>query len=109
MKIRIAVFAIAAMPMLAATAANAALDDAKAQELVRKGGCALCHSVDKKGMGPSFKDVAQKRKGEPAATLEKAVRGGGKGTFGAVPMPPNSKDKISDADLHELIEWVLKK
>ena len=109
MQIRIAALGIAAMLTLAANAANAALDDAKAQELVKKGGCALCHSVDKKGMGPSFKDVAQKRKGEPAATLEKAVRGGGKGTYGAVPMPPNSKDKISDADLHELIEWVLKK
>ena len=109
MKIRIAALGCAALTMLATTAGNAGLDDAKAQELLKTGGCALCHSVDKKGMGPSFKDVAQKRKGEPAATLEKAVRGGGKGTYGAVPMPPNSKDKISDADLHELIEWVLKK
>lgn len=111
MKLQIAVLGIAAMPMLAATAANAALDDAKAQELLKKGGCAACHSIDKKGIGPAFKDVALKRKGEKdaMATLEKAIRGGSKGAYGSMPMPPNAADKISDADLHELIEWILKK
>ena len=96
---------------LFATDANAALDDAKAQDLMKKAGCAVCHSVDKKILGPSYKDVAQKRKGDKdaVATLENAVRNGGKSTYGAIPMPPNPQSKISDADLHNLIEWVLTK
>lgn len=99
------------MLTLFAASANAALDDAKAQELAKKGGCTTCHSIDKKGVGPAYKDVAQKRKGEKdaMATLEKAVRNGGKGAYGAIPMPPSPPDKISDTDLHELIEWILKK
>lgn len=109
MKIRTAVLGFAAVAMLAATAANAGLDDGKAQELLKKGGCALCHSLEKKGIGPAFKDVAQKRKGEATGTLEKAVRSGTKGSYGSISMPPSPEDKISDADLHELIEWILKK
>ena len=109
MKIQIATLGIAGLLMLAASPAGATLDDAKAQELLKKGGCTVCHSVDKKGMGPAFKDVAQKRKGEASATLEKAVRSGSKGTYGSIPMPPSLHDKISDAELHELIEWILKR
>ena len=115
MKILIATLAAAGMLtlflMLFAPAANAALDDAKAQELLKNGGCVACHSVDKKVLGPSYKDAAQKRKGEKdaVATLENAVRNGSKGTYGAIPMPPNPQSKISDADLHDLIEWVLTK
>lgn len=108
MRIRIIVLGIVAIPVLAATAANAALDNAKAQELLKKAGCTACHSVDKKGIGPAFKDVAQKRKGETVASLEKAVRSGSKGSYGSIPMPPSLQDKISDSDLHELIEWILK-
>jgi len=111
MKIKIAALGIAGALELVTTAAHAGLDDEKAQELMRKGGCSTCHSVDKKGMGPAFKDVAAKRKGEKdaIATLEKAVRSGGKGTYGSMPMPPTPSSKISDADLHELVEWVLTK
>ena len=113
MKVLIATLAAAGMLtlflMLFAPAANAALDDAKAQELLKNGGCVTCHSVDKKILGPSYKDVAQKRKGDKdaVATLENAVRSGSKGNYGSMPMPPNSKDKISDGDLHELTEWLL--
>jgi cytochrome c len=111
MKIGIASVAVSGALALAATAAHAALDDAKAQELMKKGGCAACHSVDKKIVGPAYKDVAQKRKGQKdaLATLEKAVRSGSNGAYGQIPMPPNPKEKISDADLHQLVEWVLSK
>ena len=109
MRIRIAALGIAATLTLAATAAGAALDDAKAQEFLKKGGCAICHSVDKKGIGPSFRDVARKRKGDAVATLEKSVRSGSKGAYGSIAMPPSSQDKISDADLRELIAWILTK
>ena len=97
--------------ILFSTPASAALDDAKAQDLLKKAACAACHTIDKKGVGPAYKDVAAKRKGESdaVATLEKAVRGGSKGTYGTIPMPPNPMAKISDADLHELVEWILTK
>ena len=115
MKILIATLTAAGMltlfMMLFATPANAALDDAKAQELLKKGACVACHSIDKKILGPAYKDVAQKRKGEQdaIATMEKSVRNGSKGTYGQIPMPPTPESKISDADLHELTEWVLTK
>ena len=115
MKILIATLSAAGMLMLFlmlfAPAANAAVDDAKAQDLLKNGGCVACHSIDKKILGPAYKDVAQKRKGEKdaVATLENAVRNGSKGTYGTMPMPPTPSSKISDADLHQLIEWVLTK
>ena len=115
MKILIATLTAAGMLtlflMLFATPANAALDDAKAQELLKSGGCATCHSVDKKVLGPAYKDVAQKRKGESdaVAALEKAIRNGSKDAYGKIPMPPNPKEIISDTDLHALVEWVLTK
>ncbi len=111
MKLGTIVLGVAGLWMLGATTAHAALDDAKAMDIMKKGGCTACHSVDKKIVGPAFKDVAAKRKGEAdaVATLEKAVRAGGKGAFGPMPMPPNPPSKISDADLHELAEWILTK
>lgn len=92
-------------------AAHAALDDAKAQDIMKKAGCAVCHTADKRIVGPAYKDVALKHKAEPgaAAALEKAVREGSKGVYGAIPMPPNTEAKISSAEIHEMIEWILTK
>ena len=111
MKHTTVIVAITGMLMLGASAAHAALDDAKAQDILKKGGCMSCHNVDKKIVGPAFKDVAAKRKGEPdaLATLQKVVRGGSKGTYGAMPMPANPETKISDADLHDVLDWILTK
>lgn len=111
MKLGAAVIGIAGLWMGGATAAHAAIDDAKAMEIMKKSGCTACHSVDKKIVGPSYKDVAARRKGEAgaAATLEKAVREGGTGAFGPMPMPPNPAAKVSDADLHALVGWILTK
>ena len=96
---------------LFASSANAALDDAKAQEVLKKAGCVACHSADKKLVGPSYKEIALKRKAEPEATalLEKNVRAGGKGVFGPMPMMAFPAAKISDADLHDVAEWILTK
>ncbi len=94
---------------LASAAANAALDDAQALELMKKGGCSSCHSVDKKVIGPAYHEVAAKHHGEngAAAQLENTVRHGSKGTYGAMPMPPISK--LSDAELDDLVKWILTK
>lgn len=103
--------AAAGAVILAGGTANAALDDAAAADLMKKSGCAMCHTPDKKLVGPAYKDVASKRKGEgdAVAKLEKTVRAGSTGAYGSIPMPPNPPEKISDAELHSLVEWILTK
>ncbi len=74
-----------------------------------KGGCMACHTKDKKLVGPAFKDIAAKYKGQDAsAKLFDKVRKGGAGVFGPIPMSPNGPDKIGDTDLKEAIEFILK-
>jgi cytochrome c len=87
------------------------LDDKAALALMNKAACAACHSLDKKGVGPSYREVAKKRKGQKdaAAVLAEKVRKGGTGVYGQIPMTANPPNMISDKDLHELIEWILKK
>lgn len=111
-KARIAAFSVAGAAVLASAAAiGAGLSDRTAAALMNKAGCSACHSVDKKGVGPAYKDVAKKRKGEKdaVAVLEKRIRSGGAGVYGPIPMPPNPKERIGDKDLHEMIEWVLRR
>ncbi|MCZ8074487.1 MAG: c-type cytochrome [Paucibacter sp.] len=79
------------------------------EESLTKAGCMACHAKDKKLVGPSFKDIAAKYKGQDAAAvLAQKVRSGGKGVFGPIPMPPNPPEKISDADLKDGVGWILK-
>ena len=80
------------------------------QAIAQKAGCLACHAVDKKLVGPAFKDVAAKYKGQPdaVAKLSDKVRKGGAGNWGQIPMPPNPEAKISDADLKTVVEWILK-
>ncbi len=100
-------------PMLAAglalSLAAPAWADGSTEEAMNKAGCLACHSADKKIVGPSFKDIAAKYKGQDVvATLMQKVRTGGKGSFGPVPMAPNGPEKISDADLKAAVELILK-
>lgn len=95
---------IAAMT-LAAWGACAAPPD----EILTKSGCMACHTKDKKLVGPSFKDIAAKYKGEDATTkLIEKVRKGGSGVYGPIPMSPNGPDKISDDDLKVAVGAILK-
>ena len=88
-----------------ATGALAATPD----EAMNKAGCMACHAKDKKLVGPSFKEIATKYKGQDAtAKLIEKVRKGGSGVYGPIPMPPNGPDKINDADLKLVVEWILK-
>jgi len=78
-------------------------------EAMTKAGCMACHSKDKKILGPAFKDIAAKYKGQDVtAKLMEKVRKGGAGVFGPIPMPPNPADKIGDADLKQAVEAILK-
>ncbi len=77
------------------------------EDLAKSKGCLTCHAVDKKIMGPAFKDVAQKYSGQPdvqAKLAEKVVKGGG-GVWGQVPMPPNPK--VSADEASTLVQWIL--
>ena len=88
---------------LAASAGNALAQEALAKQY----NCLTCHSVDKKIIGPAYKDVAAKYKGDKGAEarLIAKVKNGGSGNWGAIPMPPNSS--VPDADVKKLVEWVL--
>ena len=79
------------------------------EDAMVKAGCTACHNKDKKIVGPSYKQIAEKHKGknDVAALVEKA-RKGGSGVYGPVPMPPNPVSKISDADLKAAVEFILK-
>ncbi|WP_455211293.1 c-type cytochrome [Kaarinaea lacus] len=77
-------------------------------DLAKKSGCLACHSVDKKVVGPAWKDVAAKYKGDAGAkaTLVEKVKKGGKGNWGQTPMPPYSP-RVADADIEKLVDFVL--
>jgi cytochrome c len=98
------------LPILFATsAALIAAAPARADEaLAKKHNCLICHAVDKKLVGPSFKDIAMKYKGQKAAAakLEEKVKKGGSGVWGPVPMPPNAA--VPEGDIKKLVAWVLK-
>ena len=97
------------LPVLAVLFITPAFADA-VDDAMTKAGCMACHAKDKKLVGPSFKDIAAKYKGQPdlVAKLSEKVRKGGSGVFGPVPMAPNPPEKISDADLKAAIELILK-
>jgi len=97
------------LPVLALLFIAPAFADA-VDDAMTKAGCMACHAKDKKIVGPSFKEIAAKYKGQPdlVAKLSEKVRKGGSGVFGPVPMAPNPPDKISDADLKSAIELILK-
>jgi len=85
------------------SAGQAAADEATA----KANGCMACHALDKKLVGPAYKSVASKYKGDANAAdkLAKEVRAGSKGVWGSVPMPAQAK--ISDADLKKVVAWIL--
>ena len=78
------------------------------EELAKKHNCLACHQVGAKSVGPSYKDIAAKYKGQAdaAAKLADKVKKGGSGVWGQVPMPPNAA--VPDADVKTLVGWILK-
>ena len=94
--------------ILAAIAISAAALPATAnEELAKKNACTACHAVDKKVVGPAFKEVAAKYRNDKGAEAKLAdkVKKGGVGVWGQVPMPPNAA--VSDADVKTLVKWIL--
>ena len=92
------------MLALAAAATGPALADLA---LAQSKNCMACHAVDKKLVGPSYKDVAAKYASDSGAVdkLALKIQKGGAGVWGAIPMPANAN--VSDADAKKLAVWVL--
>lgn len=77
------------------------------EALAKKHNCLACHQVDKKTVGPAYREIAKKYKGQSvAAKLEQKVKKGGQGAWGNVPMPPNPA--VPDGDVKKLVDWILK-
>jgi cytochrome c len=97
------IFAVAAFATLGLISSSALAN----MELAKKSNCMTCHQVNKKVVGPSYEDVAKKYAGQADAvqTLTAKVKTGGKGTWGPVPMPPNTN--VKDDDIVALVKWIL--
>lgn len=106
MKLKTAALAAASAAVLALTLLTAGTASAN-EELAKKSACTACHAIDKKLVGPSYKDVAVKYKGQKdaEAKLIDKVKKGGQGVWGPVPMPPNAA--VKDEDIKTLVKWVL--
>mgnify|MGYP000744468695 CR=1 FL=1 len=90
-----------------AAAAVVSLPAKASDELAKKHMCMTCHTVDKKLVGPAYKEVAAKYASDKAAEtkLFDKVKKGGVGTWGQIPMPPN--EKVPDADVKAMVKWIL--
>jgi cytochrome c len=95
--IYVSLLAVAGILSTGAVQADEALAKAK--------NCLACHQVDKKVVGPSYKDVAKKYTAKDEAKLVEKVLKGGKGSWGEVPMPPNASVKPEEAT--KLVKWIL--
>lgn len=95
------VFLIASV--LGVFAAPAMADEA----LAKSKNCMACHAVDKKLVGPAYKDVAKKYAGDASAVdkLASKIVKGGSGVWGAIPMPANTQ--VNDTEAKKLAAWVL--
>jgi cytochrome c len=77
------------------------------EKLAQSSGCMTCHGIEKKIIGPAYKDVANKYRGNKGAEADlfAKVKGGSKGVWGDIPMPPNAH--VKDEDIKTLVQWVL--
>jgi len=87
--------------------AGAAAPDLAGARIVSATTCAGCHAVDRKMVGPGYRDIAAKYKDQAGAgeMLIQKIRKGGAGAWGPIPMPPNPA--ISDTDLKTVVDWIL--
>jgi sulfite dehydrogenase len=94
--------AAAGAPSVAAAAQD------PAQQLLTANACIACHAVDRRMVGPGFREIAQRYRSDPGASelLASKIRDGGAGAWGQVPMPPHPQ--ISAADLAVMVSWIMK-
>jgi len=87
--------------------ASGAAFAADAQQLLKEKNCLTCHALDKKVVGPAYKDVAAKYKArkDAEAYLAGKIKGGSTGVWGPIPMPPNGT--VNDEEAKTLAKFVL--
>lgn len=95
--------------LLLASACFSALPAFASEQIATRAGCSVCHVGATKTLGPPFKDIAAKYRGDPKAakTLAEHVRKGSTGVWGPIPMIPTPVERISDAELEATIQWIL--
>ena len=93
-----------AAALLGLAASGAAM---ASEKIAIQAGCATCHAAARKVIGPAYRDIAIKYKGQPTAVamLSERIR---KGVWGEVPMAPTPAARLNDADLKAVVTWVLK-
>lgn len=101
MNVRMSALAAVAASLVASAPAFANAD------LAQKKNCMACHAVDKKIVGPAYKEVAAKYAGDKKAAdmLATKIQKGGGGVWGQVPMPANPQ--VNEAEAKQLAAWVL--
>ncbi|MCL2021339.1 MAG: c-type cytochrome [Betaproteobacteria bacterium] len=97
---------LSAIALIAATSLVISGQATADEALAKKKNCTTCHAIDKKLIGPSYKDVAAKYKAADVPALVNKVLEGGSGVWGAVPMTPN-KATVSQAEAEQLVKWIL--
>jgi cytochrome c len=77
------------------------------EKLAQASGCMTCHAINKRVIGPTYKEVADKYRNDKQAEskLVQKVKAGGKGVWGEMPMPPNAH--VKDEDVKMLVQWIL--
>ena len=103
MKSIIAIVAVAGL-MVAGSALAADMP-----ELAKKMNCTACHAIDKKVVGPAWMDISKKYKGDATAAekLQVKVSKGGSGAWGTMPMPANDAAGAKQAEIKELVAFIL--
>ncbi|NQD36281.1 c-type cytochrome [Permianibacter sp. IMCC34836] len=98
-----ALTALVGSVLLAGTAAAS-----PAEDLLKKHACVACHAIDSQLVGPAYKKVAEKYRGDAKAEamLVQKVLNGGAGTWGQIPMPPH-KGRVPDAEVQTMIKFIL--
>ena len=80
---------------------------AASEKLAQSSGCMTCHAIDRKAIGPGYKEIAAKYRNEKGAEakLIQKVKAGGSGVWGPAPMPPNAH--VKDDDIKSMVQWIL--
>lgn len=97
-------FVFAVLFSLATLAAGSA---AASEKLAQSSGCMTCHAIDRKVIGPGYKEIAAKYRNDKsaAANLVKKVKAGGSGVWGPTPMPPNAH--VKEDDIKAIVTWIM--
>lgn len=96
-------FKLILLAALGLTAQSALADGAA---LAEKGSCLMCHTIEKRNVGPAFKDIAAAYKGQDVEEkLINKIKKGGRGSWGILPMPAN-EGKLTDDEFREVVRWI---